>query len=380
MDILEKLVMPATLTLVLLSGCDRSKMHVAADAVDANPAAESHTPPSPPPAPVPRLKAYGSLMFKTEEQKVRTSACLSLDEIPANAHYDGVEPVFNALIAAFKAKDEKAYNTMTVTEQSGAGRKCPQTMKEFFSEFEGFTLQRIEHVYAFDGLVLVDAVLRMPERDFTFAYAFERGPQSNLKFAPCSERTPFYAAVRSWLSDPRVGDEFNPRCPAELIERATHRVPIGSDSAQAGALLLRGASVEDPSDLRATVMRVTAALKAIERAVAAKDMRRLQKHMGTRGAAKVVEWWPTATAEQRAAYADAVTGVEPFFVFDASPLVIAYVRQKGTIQVMYFVPAADGRLIWMNSALITDADGLFKSGPLRESAALPNPFSNYRIN
>jgi hypothetical protein len=92
------------------------------------------------------------------------------------------------------------------------------------------------------------------------------------------------------------------------------------------------------------------------------------------------EWWSAASTKERAAYDDALEGAEPFFIFDASPLVIAYVRQNRQIQVMHFVPAADGRLVWTNSTLFTEANDLFKRGPLRESAALPSPFSNYRIN
>jgi hypothetical protein len=272
-----------------------------------------------------------------------------------------------------------AYDAITVPDQSSKGTKCPSTMNEFFSQYEAVTPKRIDHVYAFDNIVLVDAVFRMGERDITFAFAFERSPDGKLQYAPCPERTAAYAAVRSWLSDPRAGDEFSPRCPPEVVERATHRVPFGPDPAQAMALLLRGAPIEKPGDLRDTADRVTAAIDGIERAVAAKDMRALQKHMAKKGA-EVAEWWRTASAQERAAHAEALTGLEPFFVFDASPLVIAYARQNGDIRMMYFVPAADGRLIWTNSALVTEADGLFKRGPLYESASLPNPFSNYRIN
>jgi hypothetical protein len=378
MDHFEKFAMPAAFALALVSSCDRPTKQ-APPTVDAHATGESHTASAPPPSPGPRLKAFGTLMFNTEADKVRTSACLSLDEIPAQAGYDGAEPAFNALIAALKAKDGKAYDAITVAEQSSTGTKCPFKMDEFFSQFETVAPQRIEHVYAFDNLVLVDAILRMPGRDVTFAFDFERSADGKLRYAPCTQRSPFYAAVDAWLNDPRVGEEFNPRCPADLVERATHRVPFGSDPARPGALLLRGAPIDAPGDLRATAASLTAALKAIARAVDTKDMRGLQKHMGTRGAADVAGWWPAASAKERAAYVDAVKGIEPFFIFDASPLVITYVRQNGAIQVMYFVPGADGRLIWTNSALITDGDALFKSGPLRESASLPNPFSNFRI-
>jgi hypothetical protein len=380
MDRFEKLVMPATFALALLLGCNRPKEPAAPAAIGPNIARELDTTPARPPALVSRLKAYGTLMFLSEGGKLRTSACLTVDEILAQAGYDGAEPALNALLHAFKSKDEKAYNAITVAEQSSTGTKCPYRMKEFFSEFENITPQRIDHVYAFDNLVLVDAVLRMPARDFTFAYDFERSGDGKLQYAPCSEQTAFYAAVRSWLNDPRVGDEFNPRCPADVVERATHRVPFGPDPARAGALLLRGAPIAEPGDLRNTAAGVTAALKAIELAAEAKDIRAFQRQIGPREAAKYGEWWPTASAKDRDRHAALYKGLEPFFIFDASPLVIAYVRQNGGIQVMYFVPAADGRLIWVNRFSFTEVDRLFKTGPLRESASAPNPFSNFRIN
>ena len=380
MNRLEQLVMHAALGLAVLSGCNQPKHHAAPDPIVRDPAAESAPSREAPPAPVPapRIKAYGTLMFHAEVGDVRTSACLSLDEIPAQSGYDGVELVFDSLIEAFKSKDDKAYNALTIAEQSGAGTKCPHTMKEFFSRFEDVALQRIDHVYAFDNVVLVDTVLRMSERDVTLAFGFEHTSEGKLEYAPCPDRTPFHAAVRSWLSDPRVGEEFNPQCPSDVVERATHRIPFGADPARPGALLLRGAPVNEPGDLRDTAARVAAALKSIERAVAANDMRGLQKHMAKKGR-EVAEWWPTATPQERARYSASLTGVEPFFIFDASPLVIGYVRQGGVIQVMYFVSGADGRLIWTNSTLFTHADGLFKRGPLSESAAALNPFSNYRV-
>jgi hypothetical protein len=383
----DHIVFSAALVLASLPACGRSNSGDQPVPANTKTAAKPDTAPVPVAAapassspPVARHKAYGAFIFMTEEGDLRTSACLSIDEVPPQAGFGGIEPVFSALLKAFKAKDETAYDAITVPEQSSKGKKCPSTMKEFFAQFEGVTPQRIDHVYEFEDLTLVDAVLRMPDRDVTFAFAFERSTDGKLLYAPCAERTPFYAAVRTWLSDPRAGDEFSPRCSPEVVEHATHRVPFSSDPARAGALLLRGAPIDDPGDLRATAAKVTVAVKAIERAAAARDVRALQKQMAEKGGEDMVKSLSQASPKDRAAYADALTGLEPFFVFDASPLVIAYVRQKGAIRTMYFIPGSGGRLIWTNGTLFTETDGLFKRGPLDQSASLPKPFSTYRIN
>ena len=112
------------------------------------------------------------------------------------------------------------------------------------------------------------------------------------------------------------------------------------------------------------------------------EVRRLiAKHLTEHSASKLREWWATASAPDRERYFKTLmTDEVPLFVFDASPLVLVYTRRGTAVRERYFVMSGTHTLEWDDNPPITDGRRLFTGGPLREAAALPEPFSSLRID
>jgi hypothetical protein len=92
------------------------------------------------------------------------------------------------------------------------------------------------------------------------------------------------------------------------------------------------------------------------------------------------DWFTSAGQKDREGYITAFVDQQPFFVFDESPLVVAYTRTRGgEVHALYFTVAADKRLLWTNSSHITVSDQIFKQGPLFAAAASKQPFSDLVI-
>jgi len=94
---------------------------------------------------------------------------------------------------------------------------------------------------------------------------------------------------------------------------------------------------------------------------------------------RLTDWFASADPSDRRKYVSAVTELQPFFLFDASPLVVVYARSRVGVQVMYFTLDANSELRWTNSSYIVEADKVYKRGPLYSGAMLDEPFSSLAI-
>jgi len=80
---------------------------------------------------------------------------------------------------------------------------------------------------------------------------------------------------------------------------------------------------------------------------------------------------------------------KPFFLFDASPLVVVMFKGKLSYdgigephtdtQTMYFTRNSQGHWVWTNSTYVTAVDKIFRQEPLIKAALLPSPFSRLKI-
>src|SRR5262249_23668973 len=123
-----------------------------------------------------------------------------------------------------------------------------------------------------------------------------------------------------------------------------------------------------------------AALQGMKRALAADNwINTFGVHLTPEGAERLKEWYRTADQRDKEVYKQYIIEQEPFFIFDASPLIIVYTKTPAhLVQVMYFTPSGS-RLVWANATLVTVADKLFKSGPLFSAAMLNKPFRGLEI-
>jgi hypothetical protein len=103
------------------------------------------------------------------------------------------------------------------------------------------------------------------------------------------------------------------------------------------------------------------------------------RHLDAEGAKRTKQWYDSASVSDREIYKRRLADQRPFFLIDASPLVILYAKMPdNSLQVMYFI-SSHNELLWTNSSHITIADKVFKAGPLAKSALLEKPFSEFAV-
>ena len=340
--------------------------------------------------------AYLPMIFHAESQSVRTTACLQVIErtYPQSAWWedsrstlDAPERALQAVIAAIKHKDRAALYQHSHPTLGRDPKRFDDQAKAFFQQFEAIELSAMPRAYEFDGLVVFFAKIRFKQQTFFAPFIFASEDDGSFGFLPYRTKTLTYQLVDDWFNSTwGPAATANPTyCTGEDITRATHRVllvPSSGTVNQGGppsALFLVGASLDKPGRLTPLVTRVSAAIKDLKSALAGRGIDDFAGRLTPEGARRVKEWFATAGPDERRRYQAALTEQHPFFLFDASPLVVVYTKSPVGVQVMYFTFNAGARLLWTNSSYITVSDRVFKRGPLSDAAELAQPFSSIAL-
>jgi hypothetical protein len=318
--------------------------------------------------------AFAPLVVYIAKGELVTSACMSIDEIQSQDGFGGVQAYSDALFER------------SAKEIADLGMKRPEGER------------KIAHAYAFNDFVashetlrIQDGKLRVGTVMFAWSDAGELEPWANasmkrdgtkisIKDKPARDELA-HDLVNEWLSNAAPGAADPPLCEDAVVKRATHRVPIGPEKVRGTRLniLLRGAPFDDPGQLRDLVGRVKRAMASIDKAVAKKDFNALMKVLTKSGAEGLTQWLPTADERQCDFYFKSLSGKAPFFVFDASPLVIVYARSE-RIAPIYFIVSEDGRLLWENNPPITRVYKAFSDGAMKAAEVEAEPFSSLRTD
>jgi hypothetical protein len=327
------------------------------------------------------------LTFHADTGQVRTSACLQVMErqYPDNRWWERADKMtraaeaFRAVVAAVKASDRSALQRLSDTSQAEDAAQFNRQAAAYFEQAQAFDITSVHRAFEFDGLITFYAGIQHRTGRTGFApFVFAVQGQS-VRFLPNRADVVTYQLVRDWFNSAwGPGGTSSPSyCSDADVKRATHRVSLAEASAQQPSVLfLTGAPLDAPGTLAGVAARLNAADEAMKSALV-RTPDEFARHLTPPGADKLLKWWAKASEFERTAYREAILHQRPFFVFDASPLLVLYTKsQAGAIQVMYFTRDANGELRWTNASSATIADAVFKRGPLFESAKLPKPFSN----
>jgi hypothetical protein len=333
---------------------------------------------------------HASMVFNAEAGPLQTGACLQLTErVYAAATWwetaagEGAAPdrAFKAVIAAIKAKDRAALLALTDPSQARDTAQFDRQASAFFAQFQSIQMVTVPRAYEFDGLVVFFGTFKSEDQTAVVPLVFARQAGDRFGFLPSRTKGVTFTLVTEWFSASAGPGRGTPAyCDAAAVKRATHRVALGGSPWRPSHLLLTGAPLAAPGSLAGVAARVKSTVEQMKAAIRGPDVSAFFTHMTPEGAARLKPWLETAPAAETGAYKTAFAGQQPFFVFDASPLVVVYTRTpSGQIQALYFTAADDKRLLWTNSAYITVADQVFKQGRLLAAAASPQPFSELAI-
>jgi hypothetical protein len=340
---------------------------------------------------------YLPMTFHAEARPLRTSACLRVTEraYPQSAWWDDpaadatpAERAFKAVIAAVKSKNRDALFNLSDPAQGRDPARFDKQAAAFFEQFSTLEMTAVPLEYEFDGLALFFAKFRFRGKTFYAPLAFAYGSDGTPGFLPYRTEQLTYFLVRDWFDAPWGPNSTDAPsyCTDEEVKRATFRValadpPAGTPKQAWGPsyLLFSGASLDAPGQSAGLTARIKSTSAQLNASLAGRP-EDLIKHMTPEGGNRLKEWLASAEESERRQYMSAVMDRHPFFVIDASPLLVVYTRSSaGAVNVMYFTTAADNTLLWTNSSHITLSDKVFKHGLMYDSALSDKPFANSAI-
>ena len=336
--------------------------------------------------------AFLPMVFHAEARDVRSTACIQVNEVvlPATKWWESAgkstpaQEAFKALVSAIKRKDRPAFLKLTDAAQAADAPRVNAQADAFFQQFERVELAAVPRLYEFDGLAVFWGKFQGQGKSAYAPLSFRSQRNGGFGFLPLRSDLVSYVLVQDWFTSQwgPANTETPAYCGDADVKRSTHRVRLAPEAEGAtppSYLLLAGAPVDAPGPLANLAQRVATVNKQLSTG-AAKGIDEIVPRMTPEGAGRLKEWYAKATEDERKAYREALTGQRPFFVFDASPLIVLFTRAStGSVQVLYFVADPAGGLLWANSSHVTVADRVFKRGPLFDAAQLEKPFSTVVI-
>jgi len=333
---------------------------------------------------------YLPMIFYTEAGAIRTAACLEVTEQVYAATRSwkdfgrdagASEKAFEAVISAIMRKDLAELGRLSDPTRGRDPAKLERQAMAFFQQFEVIKLVAVPRAYLFDGLTLFFAEVRGKDQTFFAPFAFTYQPDGSFKFLPYRTEQITYLLVTDWFNSKwGPAQSNNPSyCSDEEIRRANHRISLIPKAWRPSRLFLYGAPLDNPGHLADIAKLVKGTMAELKETVRDRRWDDLIGHLTAAGGERLQKWLGSASASDRTQYERSVLEEEPFFVFNASPLVIVYTNSPNKdVHVMYFT-TRDGKLLWTNSSHVTVADQVFKSGALFRAAWLAKPFSNIAV-
>jgi hypothetical protein len=336
------------------------------------------------------------ITLPTWSDKIRTSACLQVTERRYAApgwwenptgNEEPADRAFKAVIAALKHKDREALWKLSDPDLGRDTKQFDQQAPILFQQFQSLEMAAVPLAYEFDGLVVFYPKFRFQGQTISAPLAFARGQDGNFSFLPYRTKRLTFDLVEGWFHAPwGPGKTDHPTyCFDDDVRRATYRVPLVSSSDdpraswQPSYLLLRGAPMDTRGGLSDRAGQVKAVLEEMKALLAKGAIDEFLLHMDADGAKRTKQWYDSATDADREIYKRRLAEQKPFFLFDASPLVVVYAKMPDNdLQVMYFINSRNN-LLWTNANHITIVDTVFKAESMPKAAVKEKPFSEFAV-
>jgi len=332
---------------------------------------------------------YAPIAMPTNAQtgELRTTACLQLTErvYPStrwwenvNAAAPAIDRAFKSVISAIHQKDRAMLLELTDPAQAGNTTEFDRRSSGYFQQFQSIQLLSVPRAYEFDGLVVFFGKFQSSSQTAFIPLVFAHEGDNTFRFLPSRTSATTFTLVNDWFAPSGLAAVDVPAyCSDSDVKRATHRVSLVSSRWRQSSLLLSGATVNAKETQSAIGTQVQSTIGRMKAAFKGSDFDGVFNYMTPEGAGSLKRWLSTATATERDRYKTAFIEQQPFFVFDASPLLVVYTRMRtGEIRVLYFKVTPDKDLLWGNSSYLAGlVDRVYERGPLLAAANSARPFS-----
>jgi hypothetical protein len=335
-------------------------------------------------------EAYIPLSFHAEDDEWKTSACLLVHEriYPASTEAwrgfsqpsDPAERAFEAVFAAIKAKDR---DTLMKTIDPGVRasiKNYDEESKGLFSQFETIQLVSVKRAYEFDGLVVFFGAFKSGAREAFAPMVFARQADGSFGFLPYRSKLVTYTLAKDWF-DAKWGPSNSDSpayCTPQQVAAATHKFRIAEPAAQSwqpSTLYLSGAAFGKAGRFATTVAGIKTWFAGVKTALQADQIGDITSFYTPHGGSRLKDWYAGASAAERKVYSQSIVGQQPFFMFDLSSVLIVYTKSDAGVVQTTYLATGGAKLLWTNSATITNTDDVFKRGVLFAAASTKAPFA-----
>jgi hypothetical protein len=343
--------------------------------------------------------AYLPIAFHAESETIPTTACLQVTERvypqsawweDANGNGDAPERAFKAVIAAIKHQDGAALLKLSDPAERADRKEFDNQARGFFRQLEtSFKLVDVPREYEFDGLSVYFARVRYEGRTIGVPFMFAHQDDGSFGFLPSRRgqlNQATYLLVEAWFNatwGPARSDSPT-YCTDATVRRATHRLLVaGAGGATRPGkqtyVFVAGVPLDASGNPAGLTARIRSTVEQLKSAFAT-GIDDVTKHMTPEGGKRMAAWYASADQAERVRYQAMITSQSPFFVFDASPLMVVYSRSPGgSVDAMYLTVGPRNDLLWTNSSQITAEDKVFKSEASYDSAKRKPPFGNFAL-
>jgi hypothetical protein len=330
------------------------------------------------------------MTFSSDSGLLRTDACLQVQErrYEETTAWQGFGPsaddsekAMDALVAVLKRGDRDALLQLSDPDLGRDPKQFEDQAQAYFVQMQRGEIVSIPLAYEFSGFVVFLAEFRWMGRTLSSPFVFHHEKNGTLGFLPYRTDDLTFELLRGWFEGPwgPLPGSHQSYCSQGSMSEFNYRVPTSaSQSEPIPYIFLKGAPITQSSDLSS---RVTATLQGMKKAINGENwIDRFAVFQSEAGAKRFKEWYQGASKSERDEYKQYVADLAPFFIFDASPLIIVYMRNPpDRVQVVYLIPSGND-LVWTNATRATVTDKLFKLGPLLSAAKLAKPFSSLEVS
>jgi hypothetical protein len=296
--------------------------------------------------------------------------------------------VLSAVIHAIATKDRDALFRLSDPDRGQDSTRFAEQSAALFQQFELLRITGITRAYGVDGVLIFALEIKAPSKTLLVPFVFVCRAEDDYRFLPYKTDTLGYYIVRHWLecSPGRNLSDSSMRIPNADISRLTYEVPLpqGTNaptvSCPKGIVRFTGGRLTEDSKIKGIMARAQETIDSIKKELQAGEYDAFGSRIHPAARGKVLSWLSSSNSEDRGSYVKALIDLEPVFILDASPLIVVYGRTPmRRTEVLYFIVAKDGSLLWTNSSRITVEDRLFKGELLSAEALRDKPLERLEI-
>ena len=335
------------------------------------------------------------VIFSRHGIKMKTSACLQFKEKDYSSEHSSWE---RFKIMTPNSPEKALVETITAMQQKDGVRlkelshplfgrdpqKFGKQLPAYFSQLELIQIDDVKSYLKFDNLVVFFVQFSYKDKFYFASFSFMYDEYGNLGFLPYRSESLASDLAEDWFqSDWGPAQSQSPSyCEPLLLKEMTHNIVLeeGNHSDSVAILQLMGSNLADTNKIKEPYSGLLDQIKYMKEALASGQMEEYFNGF-TEDAKKQNRDWFLAEKEERlrAQYIENFLTQEPFYVFNADPILVVYFRTKSSsVKVLYFMRQEEYRFKLVEESIGSPFDQIFKGKRFVEAAKQEKPFDSWR--